>query len=155
FLAYIPTSRTVTVDLSKLAGSQVKAQWFDPTTGQYTLIGTFAKTSTTFAAPSSLHADGTNDWILVLDAVTSGSTATATFVKTDTTTQGSWNGVYGSDGYNVSQDGNTKIPSYAQVGFGSQANYTWAGSTSDVRALQKPENLADRLAACWYSGASF
>src|SRR5262249_17985807 len=28
FLAYIPTARTVTVDLTKLAGSQVKAQWY-------------------------------------------------------------------------------------------------------------------------------
>jgi hypothetical protein len=154
FLAYIPTDRTVTIDLSKLAGTQVKAQWFDPTTGQYTLIGTFAKTATSFTTPSFAHGDGSSDWILVLDAVTS-ATATAAFVKTDTTTQGNWNGVYGSDGYNVSQDANVKTPSYAQVGFSSQANYTWAASTSDVRAVQKPENLADHLAACWYSGSSF
>jgi hypothetical protein len=155
-LAYIPTSRTVTVDLTKLAGTQVHAQWYDPTTGAYTEIGTLAKTSNaTFTTPSQAHADGAQDWILVLDAVTSGATATATFIRTDATTQGNWNGVYGSDGYNVSQDGTIKTPSYAQVGFSSQANYTWAGSTSDVRGLQKPENLADRLAACWYSGSSF
>ncbi|OAI50103.1 hypothetical protein AYO44_18020 [Planctomycetaceae bacterium SCGC AG-212-F19] len=80
------------------------------------------------------------------------SSASASFVKTDITTQGNWNSAYGADGYNVSQDANTKIPSYAQVSFSNQSNYTWAGSTSDVRALKKPENLNDRIAGTWYTG---
>src|SRR5262249_39656122 len=67
FLAYVPTARTVTVDLTKLAGSQVHAQWYDPTTGGYTEIGTFARTSkATFTTPSQSHADGSNDWLLVI-----------------------------------------------------------------------------------------
>src|SRR6185437_15103252 len=36
----------------------------------------------------------------------------ATLVTTDTTTQGSWNGTYGSDGFNVI-GGDTSLPSYA------------------------------------------
>src|SRR5262249_4315111 len=73
-LVYIPTSRTVTVDLTKLAGTQVHAQWYDPTTGAYTEIGTLAKTANAmFTTPSQAHTDGTQDWLLVIDAVTSGA----------------------------------------------------------------------------------
>jgi hypothetical protein len=35
-----------------------------------------------------------------------------------------------------------------------QSDYTWAASTSDPRALQKP-SLSDRLAATWYAANSF
>jgi parallel beta-helix repeat protein len=78
----------------------------------------------------------------------------ATFVKFDTTTKGSWSGVYGADGYVVSQDSNTKIPTYAQVSSAGLSNYIWNSSTSDVRALKRPENLSTRIAATWYSGSS-
>ena len=78
----------------------------------------------------------------------------AAFVKTDTTTQGSWKGVYGSQGYNVISNA-VSYPGYATVTPYGYANYTWAGSTSDVRALQKALSPADRLAATWYSAASF
>jgi len=42
----------------------------------------------------------------------------ATFVKQDTTTQGTWKGAYGVDGYNISQDpssNNPSLPSYATL----------------------------------------
>src|SRR5712692_2436278 len=42
------------------------------------------------------------------------SGGTATFLKTDTWTQGSWKGVYGAQGYNVIGD-TTNYPSYASV----------------------------------------
>jgi hypothetical protein len=61
--------------------------------------------------------------------------------------------VYGSDGYAVVNDA-TSYPSYAQVTVTNQSNYTWAGSTSDVRALQKAAS-SDRLAATWYSPGFF
>jgi hypothetical protein len=80
-----------------------------------------------------------------------GSTATAGFLKADTTTQGNWTSAYGANGYSVSQDANVKTPSYAQIGFSNQSNYTWASSTTDVRALQRPENLSDRVAGTWYT----
>jgi uncharacterized repeat protein (TIGR01451 family) len=79
----------------------------------------------------------------------------ASFVKIDATTQGTWNGVYGADGYNVSQDVNLNTPAYARVSYYGEANQVWAGSTTDVRALQKPENTSDRIAGAWYSGSSF
>jgi hypothetical protein len=61
--------------------------------------------------------------------------------------------LYGADGYDLSQ-GAITLPSYAQVTVSGQSNYTWAASTSDPRALQKP-GASDRLAATWYSNSSF
>lgn len=81
-------------------------------------------------------------------------TASATFIKTDITTQGNWKGKYGSDGYNIINDV-VNNPSYAQVTSGGNNSYTWTASTSDVRALQKAATTTDRLAACWYSSSYF
>ena len=60
--------------------------------------------------------------------------------------------MYGLDGYQVVND-TVNYPSYAQVSVSNQGLYTWAASTSDVRALQKAAS-ADRIAATWY-GDSF
>ena len=76
----------------------------------------------------------------------------ATFSRVDTTTQGSWRGVYGGDGYSLAEIG-ASGPSYAQVTVAGTATWTWNGSTSDVRALQRPA-ATDRAAACWYSGGT-
>jgi regulation of enolase protein 1 (concanavalin A-like superfamily) len=78
--------------------------------------------------------------------------ATASFVGFDTTTEGNWQGAYGTDGYSVSQDSQS-LPGYATFSVQNQANYTWASSTSDVRALQRGSG-SGRLAACWY-GSDF
>jgi len=59
---------------------------------------------------------------------------------------GSWIGAYGADGYFVSQDSNTMVPSYAQVSLSGYANWTWAASTTHLRALQTPENPSNRIA---------
>jgi VCBS repeat-containing protein len=77
-----------------------------------------------------------------------------TFVATDATTQGGWRGVYGAQGYNVVAD-TTSYPAYAQVAVSGAGTYTWAGSTTDARALQKASNPNDRIAATWYSFTSF
>jgi hypothetical protein len=92
------------------------------------------------------------------DAVLSGlffdpNGATATLVKKDTPTEGSWIGAYGTQGYNVIGSAFT-YPSYAVVTPSGNQNWTWAASTSDTRALQTPGG-GSRIAACWYSGSSF
>src|SRR5262249_51791923 len=80
-------------------------------------------------------------------------TSTATFVRADATTQGTWQGAYGADGYNVF--GTTPAyPSYATVSPSGQSSWTWAASTTDVRGLQKP-GASDRIASCWYAPGSF
>ncbi len=81
-------------------------------------------------------------------------TSTAQFVKTDTTTQGNWQGVYGADGFNVIND-TVHNPSYATVTPTGQLSWTWASSTTDPRALQKFSNPSDRIAGTWYAQNSF
>jgi len=78
----------------------------------------------------------------------------AAFVKTDTTPQGSWKGVYGSQGYNVFED-TVSYPAYVTVTPAGKADYTWANPTSDPIALQKPLSSTDRIAATWYTFGSF
>ena len=85
---------------------------------------------------------------------TTAFAATATFVKRDTATMGSWIGVYGADGYFVSQDTNA-VPSYATVTGSGYANWIWASSTTALPALQRPEAPSTRIAATWFSASSF
>ena len=79
--------------------------------------------------------------------------ASASFVRVDTTTQGTWKSTYGTDGYNTIGD-RTSYPAYAQVNASNQLNYVWSASTSDLRGLQKAATI-DRLAATWYATSIF
>ncbi len=83
----------------------------------------------------------------------------ATFLKTDTTTQGNWKAAYGAEGFDISQDpsaNNPSFPAYASVSFSNNSNAVWSSSTSDVRALQKAApGSTDRIAATWFSGSNF
>ena len=79
--------------------------------------------------------------------------APATFDGEDTTTQGNWIGVYGSQGYDII-GGPRSIPSYATVTPAGQSSYTWSTTSSDPRALQTP-NSSNRIAACWNYATSF
>ncbi len=81
----------------------------------------------------------------------------ATFLGTDTTTQGSWHGVYGADGYDIAADtsaSNPKIPSYATLSVTGAQTYVWTTSTTDPSALQNAANTT-RIETAWYSGTSF
>jgi uncharacterized delta-60 repeat protein len=82
------------------------------------------------------------------------ASATASFVKLDTTTGGSWKGVYGLDGYAVIND-SASAPVYGTAMPAGVSSYTWAASTSDVRGLQKGASPNDRIAACFYSSGTF
>jgi hypothetical protein len=61
-IAYLPTKRTITVDMSKVSGAQTIGWWFDPRTGRATAAGTFPTSGTQELTPP---AEG--DWVLVLD----------------------------------------------------------------------------------------
>lgn len=80
-------------------------------------------------------------------------TPSASFVRVDTSTRGDWKGVYGGDGYRVA--GEESIALYATPVLTSESTWIWAQSTPDNRALVKPSNAADRIAATWYSYGSF
>jgi hypothetical protein len=78
--------------------------------------------------------------------------ASVTLVKQDTKTQGTWQGVYGADGYNMA-GGTVKDPAYAKVTPSGETDYVWRSSTTDPRALQVPGG--GREAATWYSRTSY
>lgn len=63
-MAYMPTARTITVDMSKMAGGQAKASWFNPRTGKWDSAREHATTGKQQFTPP-----GEGDWVLVLDAV--------------------------------------------------------------------------------------
>src|ERR1022692_2555256 len=61
-IAYMPTARTVTVDLSRLAKGRANAWWFDPRTGKASAAGTFVTDG-----PREFPPPAEGDWALVLD----------------------------------------------------------------------------------------
>jgi len=81
--------------------------------------------------------------------------ASAGFVASDTTTQGNWQGVYGSDGYSLANN-SLSIPPYATLAVQPQNGWTWAGAstTADPRALELGTGAA-RFAATWYNQRNF
>jgi len=78
----------------------------------------------------------------------------AVFLGKDTATQGNWGGAYSVDGHNIINH-SVNYPSYATVIPIGKTDFTWASSTSDVRALRKKGATTDRIAACWYSASNF
>ena len=69
-MAYMPTIRTITVDMSKLAGSTT-ARWYDPTNGKYAdVIGSpFANSGGRWFTPPGNNSAGDGDWVLVLEVL--------------------------------------------------------------------------------------
>jgi hypothetical protein len=66
-IAYLPQSTTVTVNMAEMHGP-ITARWYDPTTGAFSAIGVLPNTGTyQFTSPAD-HSDGTDDWVLVLQA---------------------------------------------------------------------------------------
>lgn len=69
-VAYLPTMRTITVNMASLK-APARARWFDPADGTYTPVsdGPLANTGTRqFAPPPGKNHDGDGDWVLLLDA---------------------------------------------------------------------------------------
>lgn len=62
-IAYLPTSREVTADLTKIAGASAIVAWINPATGAVTSEGSFAT-----SGPQSFTPPAAGDWILVLDS---------------------------------------------------------------------------------------
>jgi hypothetical protein len=120
--------------------SPYQLTWNNVAAGSYTL---------TAKAYDALGASTVSAPVHVTVSTPGGGTSAA-FIGTDATTQGSWRGVYGADGYHVIND-TVSYPAYATVTPSGQAAWTWASSTSDGRALQKAAG-ADRIAATWYGG---
>ena len=91
-----------------------------------------------------------------LGVPTPASSATATFLRTDTTTRGDWTGIYGKQGYDLA--GETSAPAAWATITPPPASvapvWTWTRSTSDVRALQRPSGIG-RFASTWNAVSTF
>jgi subtilase family serine protease len=81
------------------------------------------------------------------------SISSAQYVGLDTATQGAWTGKYGSNGELIAND-LSDPPSFSAVTFTADSLYTWAASTTDVRALQTSSGASTRTATCYYSHGS-
>lgn len=79
--------------------------------------------------------------------------ATATLVNVDWTTQGNWLNKYGRDGYRMVTYNSLNTPTYATVSIAAPNIYTWASTTTDPRALLKPDG-SSRFAACYHSDST-
>jgi hypothetical protein len=67
-IVYMPTIRTITVDMSTFSGLTA-ARWYDPTNGQYIGVSSSPFENTgfrQFTPPGNNH-DGDEDWVLVLE----------------------------------------------------------------------------------------
>jgi len=133
-----------------------------PTDSGFVSIGTPTGTSFTDSTVSPVttyayevqaaNSTGTSSPTATVNATT-GAGATATFVKSDTTTGGNWSGVYGADGYEI-LDGSSSLPAYAQVAASGENAYVWQSPTSDGRAPQNSAGSSSRTASCFYSGGA-
>ena len=146
-------TKAVTWSISNATNPGNPAPGLISSSGLYTVPATVvsAVDLTVTATASDNVTVGTST--ISLSAGTAPSGPTATYVGTDTTTQGSWIGSYGGDGYAI-PNGAQNLPSYASLTVSGQSSYTWAANTADVRAPQTPGG-AGRMASLWYSAPSF
>ena len=67
-MAYMPSARTVTVDMSQLSGPAT-ARWYDPVVGTFTNItgSPFAHSGVSDFTTPGTNAGGDEDWVLILE----------------------------------------------------------------------------------------
>ena len=109
--------------------------------------------SRTSLATSRQLLSAAQDSIKPIVSAASEVTAAASFIKTDNTTKGEWRGIYGAQAFSVA--GNlANFPNNLPITLSDQLVITWAESTIELGALQKP--YADgRIAAAWSSATAF
>jgi hypothetical protein len=76
-LVYVPSSRSITVAMAKMAGSTT-ARWYDPSNGSFSAIAgsPFVNSGSKPLSTPGNTSDGKGDWVLVLEA---GSSTPALF----------------------------------------------------------------------------
>ena len=148
------------------AGRQQKLEFFDDVTGQllastnlanfqngiystWNLKGNVQVRVTRISGPNAVLSG-----IFFDPEGTDPASTSAAFVRTDTTTSGSWRGVYGSDGAVAHPSGYLPAPTDVQVNAYRNYPLVWSYSTTDPRALQKASGT-DRFATAWNDPAEF
>ena len=116
--------------------------------------GTWRLTIKDWADPNAGSYIGWEIYVTTVPTLTGGSSS-ASYVGSDSTTQGTWTGTYGADGYVIAND-SAAPPAYATVNFSGASTYTWATSSTDLRDLQTASGASTRIASNYNSfGHSF
>ena len=89
----------------------------------------------------------------VLNGLFLDPSSTARFASQDASTQGTWIGTYGAQGYDI-VSGPVSLPAGDTVTPSGQSTFTWTAASSDPRTLQVPGS-SNRVAAVWYSTTGF
>ena len=117
----------------------------------------------TFSASNGLSPSFTQDFTLTVNPAGTTTGPSATFIKTDTSTQGNWKGNYGADGYDVDDIVATLSGtlSYGTYAWQNEGDWLWVPTTTDFRALetdsaaQLVDPWAPCIAAAWFNASSF
>jgi hypothetical protein len=123
-------------------------------TGPFTVSSSATVRARAFKSGMQESAVGSASFTINFGNTEPPTEARASFVKLDTETQGTWKGVYGSDGFNIIGNA-VSYPAYAQVTPQGKQDFVWSYSTTNVVALQKPGTATDRILSCWYSPTTF
>jgi chitodextrinase len=146
-MAYMPTVRTITVDMSRLAGPAY-ASWYDPANGTFTAIpgSPLANTGARTFTPPGSNSDGDGDWVLVLEAtgvppdtqppsVPTGLEASAISSSQITVSWSASTDDVGVAGYQVFRDGTlvhtTAATSYTDTGLTPLTSYSYTVAAFD------------------------
>jgi len=125
-VAYLPSSRQVTIDMSKISGFEATCSWYNPSNGTTTEIGTYATSGNRNFTPSS-----SGDWVLVIEGVPLFAATELLGRPTDTSII-------------LNMVPNADIQSYIQYGTVS-GNYSDQTSISSVTATEPMEILIEDL----------
>jgi hypothetical protein len=117
----------------------------------------------TFTASNGVSPSDTQNFTLTVNPQGVSTGPSATFVTSDTTTQGTWKGKYGADGYDVDDLAAVLSGtfSYGSFAWETEGDWLWNPDTSDPRALEtdKAAQLLDpaglRIAAAWFHVGTF
>jgi hypothetical protein len=120
------------------------------------VVGTVTTQSSTTVAPGNVISESPTAGTSVntgsaVNLVVSASSASYTGL--DTTTEGTWTGKYGADGYMIPNDV-TSPPAYATVSVPSNT-YTWSTTTTSPSALQISSGSSSRIASLYYGSSNF
>ncbi|HVM98040.1 MAG TPA: DUF4038 domain-containing protein, partial [Candidatus Acidoferrales bacterium] len=146
-MAYMPTARQITVDMSKL-GAPANASWYDPTNAAFAPIAgsPLANTGPHNFSPPGNHGDGTSDWVLLLESTSIPPDNQAPSVPTGLTATTvsasqinlSWNASTDNvavAGYQIFRDGvliqSTPSTSFSNSGLSANTTYSYAVAAYD------------------------
>jgi chitodextrinase len=167
-MAYLPTVRTITVDMTMLSGP-VTAQWFDPTNNTYMSASSSAlpnQGSWQFTPPGNNDA-GAGDWVLVLQAPTASVLDTTppsvpTNLQASNITPNSltirWTASTDNvavAGYQIFRNGTqiavSPVPSYNDSGLTASTSYTYTvaafDTSNNVSAQSQPLTVSTEAAS--------